>query len=97
MDASKFRDLLRRHGAELVLHGHDHIHSVVMLEGPNGPIPALGVPSASAIGGEGDLAGYNLYGIAKAGNRWRCEMTARGFKRGTETIVELNKQELFAA
>ena len=93
IDADKFRDVLRRHGAELVLHGHDHIHSLVMLDGPSGKIPALGVPSASAVGGEGDLAGYNLYAIAKAGNGWRCEMTARGFKRGTDTIVELGKQE----
>ena len=53
MDADKFRDVLRRHGAELVLHGHDHIHSLVMLDGPSKKIPAVGVPSASAIGGEG--------------------------------------------
>lgn len=97
LDASKFRDVLRRHGAELVLHGHDHIHSLVMLDGPAGKIPALGVPSASAIGGEGDLAGYNLYAIEKAGNSWRCEMTARGFRDETETIVDLGKTELFAA
>jgi hypothetical protein len=52
------------------------------------------VPSASAIGGEGDLAGHNLYAIAKAGNGWRCEMTARGFRRGADVIVELGKREL---
>jgi 3',5'-cyclic AMP phosphodiesterase CpdA len=94
MDADKFRDVLRRHGAELVLHGHDHIHSLVMLDGPAHKIPAVGVPSASAIGGEGDLAGYNLYAIAKAGNGWRCEMTKRGFARDSEMIVDLGKQEL---
>lgn len=94
MDADKFRDVLRRHGAELVLHGHDHIHSVVMLEGPAGTIPAVGVPSASAYGGEGDLAGYNLYAIARAGNGWGCKMTARGFLHGTDTIVELGQKIL---
>jgi hypothetical protein len=77
-----------------VLHGHDHIHSLVMLDGPAHKIPAVGVPSASAIGGEGDLAGYNLYAIAKAGNGWRCEMTKRGFARDSEMIVDLGKQEL---
>lgn len=97
LDADKFREVLRRHGAELVLHGHDHIHSLVMLEGPSGKIPAVGVPSASAIGGEGDLAGYNLYTIAKAGNAWRCGLIRRGFAHGSDGIVDLGKQELAAA
>ena len=88
IDADKFRAVLARHGAELVLHGHDHIHSVVMLDGPAAKIPAVGVPSASAIGGEGDLAAYNLYAIGKSGNGWRCEMMTRGFRHGTDAIVE---------
>ena len=37
------------HGAELVLHGHDHLHMINWLAGPNGTrVPAVGVPSASA-------------------------------------------------
>ncbi|MFN3348099.1 metallophosphoesterase family protein [Pseudorhodoplanes sp.] len=97
IDADKFRQVLRRHGAELVLHGHDHIHSLVMLDGPSGKIPAVGVPSASAIGGEGDRAGYNLYSIGRSGNHWRCEMTRRGLAPGTETIVDLGQRALMAA
>jgi 3',5'-cyclic AMP phosphodiesterase CpdA len=97
MDADKFREVLRRHGAELVLHGHDHIHSLVLLDGPGAKIPAVGVPSASAIGGEGDLAGYNLYAIAKSGNGWRCEMTSRGFIHDTDAIVDLGQRELAVA
>jgi 3',5'-cyclic AMP phosphodiesterase CpdA len=95
LDAAKFRELLHKHGAELVLHGHDHIHSVVMLDGPNGEkIPAVGVPSASAAGGEGDLAGYNLYSIARAGNGWRCEAVTRGFSHDTDVIGEMGRREL---
>uniref|UniRef100_UPI0038F78553 metallophosphoesterase family protein n=1 Tax=Streptomyces galilaeus TaxID=33899 RepID=UPI0038F78553 len=45
-DAADLIALLKRHGVELVLHGHDHIHSTMWFEGPNGNIPAIGVPSA---------------------------------------------------
>jgi hypothetical protein len=68
-----------------------------MLDGPECKIPAIGVPSASAIGGEGDLAGYNLYAISKAGNAWRCEVTKRGFAHDTDAIVELGRKELAVA
>ena len=95
MDASKFREVLSKHGAELVLHGHDHIHSVVYLDGPGAKIPAVGVPSASADGGEGDLAAYNLYTIDRAGNGWRCEAVTRGFRRGHDGIQEMARRELF--
>ncbi|MET0278170.1 MAG: metallophosphoesterase [Pseudorhodoplanes sp.] len=94
LDAGKFRDVLARHGAELVLHGHDHVNSVVWLAGPERRIPAIGVPSASAAGGEGELAAYNLYSIAKSGNGWNCGMVTRGFRRGSDGIQEIGRQEL---
>ncbi len=94
IDAPKFREVLRKHGAELVLHGHDHIHSIVYLDGPSAKIPAIGVPSASAFGGEGDLAGYNLYSIARSGNGWSCKSLTRGFHHGSDVIEELGRREL---
>jgi 3',5'-cyclic AMP phosphodiesterase CpdA len=42
--------LLAREGAELVLHGHSHAMSHKSAPGPNGPIPVLGICSASSIG-----------------------------------------------
>jgi len=62
-----------------LLHGHDHRRSLVWLDGPSQPIPAVGVPSASARvqhGGE-NAAGYNLFRIDGAPGAWRCEMTGR--------------------
>jgi 3',5'-cyclic AMP phosphodiesterase CpdA len=94
LDADKFRNVLSRHGAELVLHGHDHVNSVVWLDGPVAKIPAVGVPSASAAGGEGDLAAYNLYAIGKSGNGWRCEAVTRGFRHGSDAIEEITRREL---
>src|SRR5262249_31724923 len=45
-DAQAFLDVIAKAGAELVLHGHDHINQVHWLHGPNGHVPAVGVPSA---------------------------------------------------
>ena len=48
-DAHDLRTILSRHGAELVLHGHTHRHSLKRLSGPAAPIPVLGLPAATAI------------------------------------------------
>jgi 3',5'-cyclic AMP phosphodiesterase CpdA len=78
-DSSQLRALLRQHGVELVLHGHDHVHSTIWIEGPNGTIPAIGVPSASALAhGRYPAAAYNLFSIERIGDAWRCEQTVRG-------------------
>src|SRR5262245_63065634 len=43
--------VLKQHGAELVLHGHEHLDLVRWFDTPNGKVPAVGVPSASATVG----------------------------------------------
>src|SRR5665213_2905001 len=80
VDAAEFLRVIAAHGAELVLHGHDHLHMLNWLSGPNGArVPAVGVPSASAAPGTSrDAAAYNLYAIDGAPGAWRCEMTSRG-------------------
>jgi 3',5'-cyclic AMP phosphodiesterase CpdA len=63
-DASGFRDVLRRHGAELVLHGHLHRTHVATLRGPDGDVPVVGVPSASCAGpSPARCAAYHLFEI----------------------------------
>jgi 3',5'-cyclic AMP phosphodiesterase CpdA len=90
-DADALLTLLRRHGVELVLHGHDHIHSTMWFDGPRGKIPAIGVPSASAVAhGRIPAAAYNLFRIERDGGTWRCEQTVRGFGDGDE-IRELRR------
>jgi 3',5'-cyclic AMP phosphodiesterase CpdA len=82
-DSADLLALLKRHGVELILHGHDHIHSTMWFEGPNGNIPAIGVPSASAIAhGRYPSAAYNLFTIAKDNAGWRCEQTVRSLGAG---------------
>jgi 3',5'-cyclic AMP phosphodiesterase CpdA len=78
-DSANLLVLLKQYGVELVLHGHDHIHSTMWFDGPNGKIPAVGVPSASALAhGRYPAAAYNLFSIARDGGAWRCEQTVRG-------------------
>jgi 3',5'-cyclic AMP phosphodiesterase CpdA len=98
LDAALFRDALAKAGAEIVLHGHEHLASVTWLEGPSRRIPAIGVPSASAAtGGRWEPAGYNLYRIDGSANAWRCEMITRGFRPGADTISEIDRRVLVRA
>ena len=78
-DSRKLHALLRKHGVELVLHGHDHIHSTMWFDGPQRRIPAVGVPSASALArGHYPAAAFNLFAIERENGGWRCEQTVRG-------------------
>lgn len=78
-DSEPLLALLKRHGVELVLHGHDHVHSTIWIDGPQRKIPVVGVPSASALAhGHYPAAAYNLFSITREGAAWRCEQTVRG-------------------
>ena len=95
IDAAQFLRVIATHGAELVLHGHDHVHMLNWLAGPDGArVPAVGVPSASAAPGMSkDAAAYNLYAIDGAPGAWTCEMISRGMSRAGE-VMELNRMKL---
>ena len=95
IDGPTFRALIAEHGAELVLHGHNHEQQLMWLDGPKGRIPAVGVPSASAIVSDHDEpAAYNLYAIDGGPGTWSCEMLSRGLRAGREGITELMRQKL---
>jgi len=93
-DSQKLLALLSRYGVELILHGHDHIHSTMWFDGPNGKIPAIGVPSASALPRKHyPAAAYNLFSIERDGNAWRCEQMVRGLGDGLR-IEQLSETRL---
>ena len=95
IDGPAFLDVLKLHGAELILYGHEHVRSLRWFEGPHGRVPAVGVPSASAtVGGRDDPAAYNLYEIAGAPGAWRCTMVSRGLATDGNSIVELQRVTL---
>jgi 3',5'-cyclic AMP phosphodiesterase CpdA len=79
-DSSELIEILKRYGVELVLHGHDHVHSTQWIEGPReSSIAVIGVPSASAVAhGHYPAAAYNLFSIRREGDAWRCDQIVRG-------------------
>jgi 3',5'-cyclic AMP phosphodiesterase CpdA len=78
-DSPALLELLAQHGVDLILHGHDHVHSIIWIEGPSGSIPVVGVASASAIAHRHyPAAAYNLFSIERDGAAWRVEQTIRG-------------------
>jgi 3',5'-cyclic AMP phosphodiesterase CpdA len=95
IDTEALGRVLRDHGVELVLHGHDHLASLNWLSGPRGPIPVIGVPSASArANGNNVPAAYNLYHIDKSSGGWRCEVVSRGYHRDGSVVLELGRKVL---
>ncbi len=88
--------MLRVHGAELILHGHDHHLTRMPIEGPDAQIPMIGVPSASSVLDDAhEGAAYNLFRVARVRDTWQCEMTTRGLTTpGALTIGELQKVRL---
>jgi 3',5'-cyclic AMP phosphodiesterase CpdA len=93
-DARKLLALLRQHGVDLILHGHDHVHSTMWFEGPDRKIPSIGVPAASALArGRHPAAAYNVYAIERDGNAWRCEQISRGIGSDMR-IAEIGRTRL---
>lgn len=89
IDGEDFIAVLRERGAELVLHGHEHLDLVRWFETPAHRVAAVGVPSASGtVGGKYDAAAYNLYAIESKAGAWRCEMISRGLDRDGQCIIE---------
>jgi 3',5'-cyclic AMP phosphodiesterase CpdA len=79
-DADEFAEVVQRRGAELVLHGHLHRTTQRELPGPAGPVPVIGVPSASHAGPEEDrCSAYHLYDIAGARGRFEIARRVRRY------------------
>jgi 3',5'-cyclic AMP phosphodiesterase CpdA len=93
-DAAAFRRMIAAAGAELLIHGHDHVHELAWLTGNGARIPAVGVPSASACAGmKHHAAAYNLYRIGGSPGAFTCEVVSRSL-RATGEVVEINRYVL---
>lgn len=94
-DAEALREVLAKHGAELVIHGHNHLDMLSWLEGASGPIPIVGTPSGS-LGRtykEEPLARYNLFRINRESN-WALELVGRGLAEPDGQVVEIERRAL---
>jgi len=94
-DAREFEAMLRRAGAELVIHGHEHRLGVTWLKGKGSPVPVVGVASASVKYGRAQhRAAYNLYEISGAAHSCKIEARARGLLPGTSIVGDLGPIDL---
>ena len=84
-DAKAFQAMIRRAGCELVLHGHNHRSEVSRIEGPAGPVPVIGVTSASAaIDSKYGRARYHLIHIERRADGWCLKVEVRALKAGSD-------------
>jgi 3',5'-cyclic AMP phosphodiesterase CpdA len=90
LDAPVLKRVIAAHGADLLIHGHDHLHMLNWLTGPRGSkVPAVGVPSASAKPGTSrNAAAYNLYRISGVPRAWTCEMISRWVTPDGEVVEQ---------
>jgi 3',5'-cyclic AMP phosphodiesterase CpdA len=92
-DARALSQVLERHGVELVLHGHDHRFVEETLPGPDGPIPVLGIPSASAAIGDKShpSAHYTVIDIRQTGSEWELTVKQRAFSHTEQTFGQVRE------
>lgn len=85
----RLRKIIAQQGAELILHGHTHASSTAYIDGPDRPVPVIGVAAASAaIGSSHAPARYNLFHITRTASHWSCNMREFGFQRIGDEIVQ---------
>ncbi|WP_232628412.1 metallophosphoesterase family protein [Methylobacterium sp. Leaf118] len=79
-DAEAFVAMVGRVGADLILHGHNHVGTVAHIPGPDGrPVPVVGAPSASARSLlVNRRASYYLYTITPAAAGHHIAVVERG-------------------
>jgi 3',5'-cyclic AMP phosphodiesterase CpdA len=88
IDASALKSVLETHGAELVLHGHNHEHMLNTLNSRFGIVHVLGVPSASNVHStHHPMAAWNQYRIARQAGKWQIGVTVRGLDPITRLAV----------
>jgi len=94
---ARFHKIIRRHGAELVLHGHSHLPSLFFIGNRGAKVPVVGVAAAGqAPGGKHPAAQYNLFDIDGEKGNWRIRLTRRGLTGPAIPPSDLQTLELGA-
>lgn len=86
-DGRRFRAAIERFGAELILHGHEHVRMMTSIKGATGIVPVVGVPAGSgpAIGGP-RAGGYAIHEIAENGRVYDLTVIHRGYAPSGEIV-----------
>lgn len=94
---SLFQRILRKHGAEVVLHGHTHQPTVHWIKRRGfGPIPVIGTAAAGqGEGGRRPPARYNLLDIGGVPDAWQVSLTAYGISGPASSVRKLATHQLY--
>ena len=86
-DGRRFRRAVERFGAELILHGHEHVRMMTSIKGATGVVPVIGVPAGCgpAIGGP-RAGGYAIHEISENGPVYDLTVIHRGFAQSGEIV-----------
>ena len=95
-DAPALERILARHGADLIVHGHNHKRSLAYLPGPQGSeIPVVGVASASAVPGDPQhRAAYHLFKITPREGGAHIAMDVRGMAAADGPVTVLDHLQI---
>ena len=96
-DRAALREVLRRAGAELVLHGHSHHAALEHTPGPDGPIPVVAAPSASCDASvKGPPGGWSQIDVTASNETWRVSIALKtlageseGFTVAEHQVIEI--------
>lgn len=97
-DAEAMAHILAAHGAELVLHGHNHCDSHMdfarLPETGGGSIPVIGVASGSIarVHKNEPLGRYNLLRIGRVDGRVHIECATRGLETGGRSVGQIERK-----
>ena len=79
-DAGRFRSVIAKAGAELILHGHDHRATTVTIAGRDGPVPIAGAAAGSGPCRDNHKpGGYALHEISADEDAFQIIVTHRCF------------------
>jgi 3',5'-cyclic AMP phosphodiesterase CpdA len=94
-DAASLEAVLAEHGAELVIHGHNHHNMLTVRPTVSGPMAVVGAPSASLGRNYKNepLARYNLYRVAGDGP-WTVELVGRGLAEPGGPVLAIERRIL---
>lgn len=88
IDAAELRRCIAHRGADLILHGHEHVFSFGQLAGADDPVPVFGTPSASRFSAQPELmAQYQVYEIDGSAGGWRIVAESRVYSLASESFV----------
>ncbi len=95
-DAAQLEQILNTHGAELILHGHNHTNTLAACRWKSASVPVVGIASASIGRAYKDepLGRYNLIRIQLDEGGHRIEIIGRGLTEPGGGVVELERRWL---